>query len=35
MSQEAIQIISVTVCVLLVIAMILRRKAKGKKQANG
>jgi hypothetical protein len=31
MSRETVQIVSVVLCVLLVIAIILRRKAKGKK----
>lgn len=31
MSKETIQIISALLCVVLVIALILRRKAKGKK----
>ena len=34
MSKETIQIISALLCVVLVIALILRRKAKGKKRPS-
>jgi len=35
MSTQAVQLVSVIVCVLLVIAMIMRRKAKGRRQHGG
>lgn len=34
MSRETVEIVSVVLCVLLVIAIILRRKAKGKKRPS-
>jgi hypothetical protein len=34
MSRETVEIVSVVLCVLLVIALILRRKAKGKRRPN-
>jgi cbb3-type cytochrome oxidase subunit 3 len=34
MSRETVEIVSIVLCVLLVIAIILRRKAKGKRQSS-
>jgi|WetSurMetagenome_2_1015567.scaffolds.fasta_scaffold172792_2 hypothetical protein len=34
MSRETVEIVSIVLCVLLVIAIILRRKAKGKGRSS-